>query len=235
MAELFGECIPFLSHTKIIKEYIVKVLAINGSPRKTKNTGQLLGRITDGAASTGAEVELVHLRDYSYTGCISCFACKLPGGPSYGRCAVRDGLTSVLDKAHAADVVVLGAPVYFGSESGFMRDFMERFWFQYYLYSTMKPPLSPKKKATALVYTMNIPEDTMVQYGPAAVVERAKGFMTALFGQCDVLLSCDTLQFDDYSKYETDLFDDAAKRKRHDEVFPQELEKAFALGKHLAG
>jgi hypothetical protein len=49
-----------------------------------------------------------------------------------------------------------------------------------------------------------------------------------------VLLSCDTLQFDDYSKYETDIFDDIAKRKRHSEVFPQELEKAFALGKRLA-
>lgn len=31
-----------------------KLLAINGSPRKTKNTASLLGKIVEGAASVGA-------------------------------------------------------------------------------------------------------------------------------------------------------------------------------------
>ena len=212
----------------------MEVLAINGSPRKTGNTGQLLERIAAGAAASGANTELVHLREHAYSGCISCFACKTIGGPSYGRCVVKDGLTPVLDRAHRADVVVLGTPFYFSAETGFMRNFLERFWFQYYLYSNRKPPLSPKKKAVALVYTMNVSEEFMAEYGKTAVVERAKGIMENLFGPCEVLLSCDTLQFDDYSRYETDIFDEAAKRKRHAEVFPRELEKAFALGKRLA-
>jgi Multimeric flavodoxin WrbA len=60
----------------------MKFLAINGSPRKNKNTASLLGKIAEGAASTGAETELVHLVDLNYRGCTSCFACKLVGGKS---------------------------------------------------------------------------------------------------------------------------------------------------------
>ena len=60
----------------------MKVLAINGSPRKTWNTATLLRNTLDGAASQGAETELVHLYDLDYTGCTSCFACKLKGGKS---------------------------------------------------------------------------------------------------------------------------------------------------------
>ena len=67
----------------------MKVLAVNGSPRKTWNTSTLLKNALDGAASQGAETELVHLYELGFKGCISCFACKTKGGKSFGRCAVR--------------------------------------------------------------------------------------------------------------------------------------------------
>lgn len=54
----------------------MKVIALNGSPRKKWNTATLLKHALDGAASKGAETELIHLYDYNYKGCISCFACK---------------------------------------------------------------------------------------------------------------------------------------------------------------
>ena len=59
--------------------------------------------------------------------------------------------------------------------------------------------------------------------------------MERLFAPCEVFLACDTLQFDDYSKYDPDMWDVPAKQKRHMESFPQELEKAYALGVKLAG
>ena len=43
----------------------------------------------------------------------------------------------------------------------------------------------------------------------------------------------DTLQFDDYSKYAARKFDEKAKRKRHEEVFPKDCERAFELGVRL--
>lgn len=211
----------------------MKLLAVNGSPRKNKNTAQLLEQVVAGAASKGAEAELIHLRDYRYTGCVSCFECKRIDGPSYGRCVLKDELRPVLDKAHEADVLVLGSPFYIGTETAFMRAFEERLWFQYLLYSNVKPPLSPRKKATALVYTMNVREDELATYGKNVIIDRAKWLMEKQFAPCEILLSCDTLQFEDYSKYNTDMWDEKAKRERHKTVFPQELEKAFALGERL--
>ncbi len=208
------------------------ILAINGSPRKHHNTGSLLQKIVEGVQSVGATGELVHLYSLRYTGCISCFQCKLVGGKSYGRCAVQDELAPLLDKAHAADILVLGSPFYFSTETGMMRAFMERLWFQYFLYSTRKSPLSPRKKATALVYTMNVNEEQMRDYQDA--IDMSRSIMERLFAPCSVFLCTDTKQMDDYSRYEVEMFDTAAKDRRHAEVFPQELERAFALGRKLA-
>jgi len=211
----------------------MKVLAVNGSPRKTKNTASILKSMCQGAAANGAETGLVHLYGLKYTGCVSCFKCKLVGGKSYGRCAVRDELTPVLRAAHEADVVILGSPVYFFCETGMMRSFMERFLFQYFLYTTKKPPLSPGKKAIALVYTMNVKEQDIAARGMDHPIAATQMFLKRIFGGNELFICSDTKQVDDYSKYEMDYFDTAAKDKRHAEVFPQELRRAFDFGANL--
>ena len=54
----------------------MKIMAFNGSPRKKKwNTVTLLKSALEGAASVGAETELVQLYDLDFSGCISCFSC----------------------------------------------------------------------------------------------------------------------------------------------------------------
>ena len=118
------------------------VIAINGSPRKKWNTATLLEHALEGAASQGTETELVHLYDLDYKGCTSCFACKLKNGKSYGRCAMHDGLSSLLDRIASADALILGSPIYFGNVTGEMRSFMERLFFPNHLHP---PPgvLSP--------------------------------------------------------------------------------------------
>ena len=133
----------------------MNVLAVNGSPRKKWNTATLLEKALAGAASAGAKTELVQLYDLDYTGCISCFACKKIGGKSYGRCAVRDGLTPILKKAAAADVLILGSPIYFYTETGEMRSFMERLLFPFLTYTPGYRSIFPRKLPTAFVYTMN--------------------------------------------------------------------------------
>lgn len=211
----------------------MKMLAINGSPRKNKNTASLLRKIVEGAASKGAESELVHLRELDFTGCVSCFECKRVGGHSYGACAVRDGLTETLAKAVEADVLVLGTPFYFGVETSYMRAFMERLYFPSMVYKKEDRYLSKHKKGTALVYTMNVPQEIMGPFGYDRVIAAAKERMEALYGACELMISCDTKQFDDYSKYEVEIFDVGGKLKRHEEVFPRELQLAFEMGQNL--
>ena len=107
----------------------MKVIAINGSPRKNWNTATLLEHALKGAASAGAETKMVHLYDLNYKGCTSCFACKLKGGESFGRCAVKDDLAPVLNEINEAGALILGSPIYFGDVTGEMRSFLERLFF----------------------------------------------------------------------------------------------------------
>lgn len=84
----------------------MKIIAINGSPRKNKNTVTLLNKALEGAKSQGSEIELINLYDLKYRGCISCFACKRKNG-EHGKCAMKDDLTHVLEKLKTADAIIL--------------------------------------------------------------------------------------------------------------------------------
>lgn len=86
----------------------MKALFINGSPRKNWTTFKMLDSAIKGAADAGAETEIIHLYDYNVVGCKSCFACKLKNSKTNGVCAIRDELRPLLEKAHDADVIVMG-------------------------------------------------------------------------------------------------------------------------------
>ena len=212
----------------------MKIIAVNGSPRKNWNTDTLLKNVLDGAASAGAETEMVYLYDLKFCGCKSCMACKLQKEPRPNRCVLRDELTPVLDKVHEADAVILGSPIYFSEVTGEMRSFFERFLFQYLNYDDYTKPLSPRKK-TALVFTMNIAEHQFEEFGYAPLFQRYENWMKQYFGHCETLLATDTLQVKDYSRYHLGTFDAKAKQLRHEKVFPEDLRKAFELGRHLVG
>jgi len=212
----------------------MNVLAINGSPRKKWNTATLLERVLAGAAAKGATTELVHLYDLDYKGCRSCFECKRIGGKNYGRCAVKDGLTPVLDRAFAADALILGTPIYFGAETGEFRSCLERLVFPFATYTPGYASIFPRKIRTALVYTMNVREQDIQAYSYDKAISRMRITLARVFGRCELFFATDTYQFDDYSKYLSTVWDAAAKAKRREDVFPQDCAKAFALGERLA-
>ena len=76
----------------------MKVIAINGSPRKNWNTAIMLQSALEGAKADGAETELINLYDYEYKGCVSCLACKRKGSKANGLCAYKDALSTILEK-----------------------------------------------------------------------------------------------------------------------------------------
>jgi multimeric flavodoxin WrbA len=212
----------------------MKVMAVNGSPRKTWNTATLLKKALKGAASQGADTELVHLYDLNFKGCISCFACKTRGGKSYGRCAVKDDLRPIFKKIEAADALILGSPIYFGLVSGEMRSFMERLLFPYFTYTEPPQSLFPKKIPTGFIYTMNVSEEMMQAWGYEQLFGNHQRLLQMVFGASEFLCSCDTYQFKDYAKVVADRFDPEKKAKRRREVFPQDCAKALALGARFA-
>ena len=212
----------------------MKVTACNGSPRKKWNTATLLEKALEGAASQGAETELIHLYDLNFKGCISCFACKTKGGKSYGRCAVKDDLTPVLRKIEEADALILGSPVYFGTVSGEMRSFMERLLFPYLTYTDPPQSLFTGKIRTGFIYTMNSTEEQMTERGYVQHFKLHEMVLQMIFGASEYLCSFDTYQFDDYSKVVSGRFDPEKKAERRKKIFPRDCEKAFGMGARCA-
>jgi multimeric flavodoxin WrbA len=213
----------------------MKVMAFNGSPRKNWNTATLLKKALEGASSQEAKTELIHLYDLNYKGCISCFACKTIGGKSYGRCAVQDDLAPVFKRVEQADAVILGSPIYWGDVSGEMKSFMERLMFQYTTYTDPPGSLFSGKIRTGVIYTMNVTEEIMKEWGYAVNFNRYEAALRRIFGESEYMCSFDTYQFDDYSKVLATRFDPVKKKQRHNEVFPLDCQKAFEMGMRLAG
>jgi len=208
----------------------MKVIAINGSPRKTWNTATLLQKALDGAASQGAETEIFHLYELAYKGCVSCFACKTENGQSYGRCAVKDDLTPILKKVEKVDAIILGSPIYYGTVTGEMKSFMERLLFPYSTYTDPPGTLFSRKIRTGIIYTLNVKEEMVKERGYDGYFNANAMTLMRIFGSSETLCSFDTYQFEDYSKYFAPRFDPIKKAKRRAEVFPTDCENAFAMG-----
>ncbi len=212
------------------------MIAFNGSPRKKWNTATLLEKALEGAASKGASTELVHLYDLNFKGCKSCFGCKVKGGPSYGRCAVKDDLTPFLRAVENADAILLGSPIYLWSVSGEMKSFLERLIFAFYRYARADDPSSTlfsRKIRTGFIYTMNTDEETLKEFGADRGIASNEMFLGRIFGSSESLLCFDTYQFDDYSKVVQERFDPMKKAERRTQQFPLDCERAFEMGARL--
>ncbi|MFZ7134164.1 MAG: flavodoxin family protein [Eubacteriales bacterium] len=210
----------------------MKIVAYNGSPRKNWNTATLLKNVLEGAASKGADTKLVHLYDLNYRGCTSCFACKLKSGKNYGKCAMQDDLSLVLNEFQEADGVVFGSPIYFGNVTGELRSFFERLWFPYLIYTKKKErSLLKKSIKTLFVYTMNAPKEAVKEMQLDKQLSGNERICQMLFkGESTSYFCTETLQFNDYSKYVSDMFHVEERINRRKEVFPQQQKELYTLG-----
>jgi len=213
----------------------MKVIAINGSPRKNKNTATMLEHALVGAKSVGAETELIHLTDLKYSGCVSCFRCKLKGGKYANTCAVQDELSPVLEKIMKSDAVILGSPIYLGEVTGMMRNLMERLLFMVLTYNKTESSNRSTfggKISAAFIYTMGLTKDRATIYD--RLYELNDQFLSRLNGRVEHYACMDTYQFDDYSKYDANMFDEKHKSEVRKNQFPLDCKAAYDIGKRLA-
>ena len=206
----------------------MKLIAINGSPRKNWNTDTLLKEVIDGASSQGVECEMIYLYDLDFKGCKGCMACKLKKSKNLGRCNKKDDLKDVLDKVHEADILVLGSPIYWHDVTGEMRSFIERLLFQYLTYDGTAPLSSPKR--TAMIYTMNMPEELHEEYKYDDLFKKYEDLMNQFFNDCTTLFASQTLFVKNYEKYHLEIYDEEFIKQRHETVFSQIRKEAYELG-----
>jgi len=209
-------------------------IAVNGSARKRWNTATLLQECVKGAESTGSDTQLINLYDLDFKGCTSCFACKLKNGKSYGRCAIQDDLTPILEAIEKkADVLVLGSPIYFSDMTGEMRSFLERLLFAPHVYSLPERTLFPRRIKTAFIYTMNVTKEMFARTNYETIMQETKRILERTFGYSETYRCYDTYQFDDYSKVEMEIFDPKQKAISREKAFPVDCKNAFGIGSRL--
>ena len=209
-----------------------KIVAINCSPRVTWNTATLVWEAAKGAEAQGAEVEVIDLYKLDqFTGCISCFGCKLPD--NLGKCICKDGLASVLEAIRNADGLIIGSPNYLGDVTAGFRALYERLIFQSLTYKTEVRSYNQKKIPVLLIMTSNASEDYYAQIGYDEMLKRYQGTLGTFVGPTKLLISSDTLQVKDYSRYNWTMFNPEHKKERHETVFPEDKKKALALGEQM--
>ncbi len=102
----------------------MKVIAFNGSARKTGNTTILLNLVLDELKKKKIETELIQLAGKPLQGCIACYKCFQNKDK---RCAVKkDALNEYLQKMIEAGGILLGSPTYFADISAGMKALIER-------------------------------------------------------------------------------------------------------------
>lgn len=210
----------------------MKIVAVNGGPRKKWNTATLLGKAVEGACSKGAEVSLHHVYDINFKGCVSCFACKRRDAAEPGMCAYKDELTPLLREIAVCDALLLASPIYLGSVTGEMASFLERLVYMALSYDKDSRTRFAGKVHFAFIYTMGLPARMAGDY--QAMFDRHQQYLGLLNGTGDYMVAANTYQFSEYSKYCASSIDAARKAKHRDEYFPLDCEKAFALGEKLA-
>ena len=111
----------------------MKVLMLNGSPRKDGNTAASLKEMEAIFAKEGIEVETVHVGALEVRGCLNCGACG-----KLGKCAIDDIVNEIAQKLKEADGMVVGTPVYYGSVNGTLMSILSRLFFSSSFDKTMK-------------------------------------------------------------------------------------------------
>ena len=107
----------------------MKILLINGSPRKNGNTFVALSEIAKTLQEEGFEAEIAWIGINAMRGCIACARCKSgePFPDGHKGCAFNDDNCNAISAKFAeADAFVFGSPVYYGQPNGSLLAFMQR-------------------------------------------------------------------------------------------------------------
>ena len=139
----------------------------------------------------------------------------------------------VLEEIRQADGLIIGTPNYLGDVSAGVRALYERLIFQSLSYKQDPMCYNEHFIPVLFIMTSNAPEEFYTPEGYGKVIENYKGALSTFVGPTEVMISGDTLQVDNYDKYNWTYFDPEAKKKRHETVFPEEKKKAFALGAEM--
>lgn len=188
----------------------LKVLGISTSPRMNGNSDMLLRRALEGAESTGAQIEYIHLADYKIGPCTECNACY-----STGRCKVEDDYQKLLEKLLNTDHLIFATPIFFMTvcaQAKILIDRCQCLWAHKYVLK--KELFNPERDRRAMV----------IAVGGSRGVKQFDSIRRTMKAYFDCL----------QMNYVTGLYVNKVDNRGDVEKHPSALKEAYRLGSVLA-
>jgi NAD(P)H-dependent FMN reductase len=100
----------------------MKILVLNGSPRKKGTVATLLAAVAEGARDQGHDVEWVDVYDLCFQPCVACMRCRPDG-----TCRLaEDDAHAVGGRIGRADGLIVGTPTHWGNMSSQLKALFDR-------------------------------------------------------------------------------------------------------------
>lgn len=101
----------------------MKILALNGSPRKKGNTNRFIDEMIKAAKENGHEVEKYFLNSLDINPCSGCEIC------SKGKnCRFEDDGSEIINKLADGASLIVASPIYFGQMTAQLKTVIDRFY-----------------------------------------------------------------------------------------------------------
>jgi multimeric flavodoxin WrbA len=128
---------------------MLKVIAVNGSPRNDSNTRKALVLMREELRKDSIEAEIIDIGHENIHGCHGCGYCFKSEN---NHCAIKDCVNECADKIRAADGLILGAPTYYAGIAGAMKCFLDRLFYtsRRYLKSKVGTSVAIARRAGAV-------------------------------------------------------------------------------------
>ncbi len=111
----------------------MKVLIINGSPRKDGNTSIAINELVKTFQTEGIETEVCQIGNKDIRGCIACGSCF-----TKGKCVFDDIVNELAPKFEAAHGLIVASPVYYASANATLIACLDRLFYSTHFDKTMK-------------------------------------------------------------------------------------------------
>ncbi len=188
----------------------MKILGINGSPRRGGNTDVLLDKALEAAGDSGWETEkiLLNLLDINPPQEI-----EYDKVNSEGLSPIQDDMQIVYKKIKECDAIIIASPIFFGSLSAQTKIMIDRFQCAWVSKNILKKDIFKKKKSGAFICTSAAHRKDFFQ--------NARAVVRNLFQVIN-------------ARYTGELFCHGLEKKGEVKNYTEYLESAYALGQKIS-
>ena len=128
----------------------MKVLLVNGSPRKNGCTNRALKEVANALNDNGVDTEIFWIGKDAISGCTGCRSCI-----KKGECVFND-VNMLRNRIAESDGFVFGSPVYYASANGNLISFMDRLFYstpkKYLMYKPAASVVSARRAGTTATF-----------------------------------------------------------------------------------